>query len=126
VAERLKSKIRKVDTIARTGGEEFMAVVGGLNNVADAEKVAEALLRVFDLPLALSIGEVGVTVSVGVAVYPDDGMEADVLRGLSDEAVYRAKREGRNRAAYGHEVRARRSYVHGEAAKYGVVAVHRP
>jgi diguanylate cyclase (GGDEF)-like protein/PAS domain S-box-containing protein len=116
VAERLQSKIRKMDTIARTGGEEFMAVVSGLNNMSDAEKVAEALLKVFDMPLALSIGELSVTVSVGVAVYPDDGMDADTLRGLSDEAVYRAKREGRNRIAYGYDVRARRSYVHGEIA----------
>ena len=108
-----------------------MAIVSGLNNVSDAEKVAEALLRVFDLPLELSIGEVGVTVSVGVAVYPDDGMEPDTLRGLSDEAVYRAKREGRNRAAYGHEVTARRNLTHGEivvasAAAVGVGVLAKP
>jgi diguanylate cyclase (GGDEF)-like protein/PAS domain S-box-containing protein len=108
VADRLKSKIRKVDTIARTGGEEFMAVVSSLNDVADAEKVAGSLLRVFDTPLELSIGKVPVTVSIGVAVYPDDAMDVETLRQLSDEALYRAKRGGRNRAAYACEVRARR------------------
>ena len=131
VAERLKSKIRKVDTIARTGGEEFMAVVSGLNQVTDGEKVAEALLRVFDAPLVLSVGEVRVTVSIGMAIYPDDGMDADTLRSLSDEAVYRAKREGRNRAAYGHEVTARRNLTHGEivvasAAAVGVGVLAKP
>ena len=103
VAERLKSKIRKVDTIARTGGEEFMAVVSGLNNVLDSEKVAASLLRVFEAPLELTIGQIGVTVSIGVAVYPDDAEDAETLRRLSDEALYRAKRGGRNRAEYAFE-----------------------
>lgn len=107
VAERLKSKIRKVDTIARTGGEEFMAVVSGLNHVEDAEKVAASLLRVFEAPMELAIGEVRVTVSIGVAVYPDDATDAETLRQLSDEALYRAKRGGRNRAEYAFEMRAR-------------------
>ncbi len=107
VAERLKSKIRKVDTIARTGGEEFMAVVSGLNNVLDSEKVAASLLRVFEAPLELTIGQIGVTVSIGVAVYPDDAKDAETLRRLSDEALYRAKRGGRNRAEYAFELHAR-------------------
>jgi diguanylate cyclase (GGDEF)-like protein/PAS domain S-box-containing protein len=105
VAARLKSKIRKVDTLARTGGEEFMAVVSGLNSVTDAVKVAASLLRVFEEPLDLSIGLVGVTASIGVSVFPDDAKDAETLRRLSDEALYRAKRGGRNRAAYSYDVR---------------------
>jgi diguanylate cyclase (GGDEF)-like protein/PAS domain S-box-containing protein len=100
VAARLKSKIRKVDTIARTGGEEFTAVVSGLNKASDAEKVAASLMRVFEAPVELQFGALGVTVSIGVAVYPDDATDATTLRRLSDEAMYRAKRAGRNRAAY--------------------------
>jgi diguanylate cyclase (GGDEF)-like protein/PAS domain S-box-containing protein len=103
VAARLKSKIRKVDTIARTGGEEFTAVVCGLSKAADAEKVAASLMRVFEAPVELQFGALGVTVSVGVAVYPDDATDATSLRRLSDEAMYRAKRSGRNRAAYSTE-----------------------
>jgi diguanylate cyclase (GGDEF)-like protein/PAS domain S-box-containing protein len=100
VAARLKSKIRKVDTIARTGGEEFTAVVSGLSKASDAEKVAASLMRVFEAPVELPFGALGVTVSIGVAVYPDDGTDATTLRRLSDDAMYRAKRAGRNRAAY--------------------------
>ena len=103
VAARLKSKIRKVDTIARTGGEEFTAVVSGLNKASDAEKVAASLMRVFEAPVELPFGALGVTVSVGVAVYPDDAIDGTTLRRLSDEAMYRAKRAGRNRAAYSAE-----------------------
>jgi diguanylate cyclase (GGDEF)-like protein/PAS domain S-box-containing protein len=100
VAARLKSKIRKVDTIARTGGEEFTAVVCGLSKALDAEKVAASLMRVFEAPVELAFGAIGVTVSIGVAVYPDDATDATTLRRLSDEAMYRAKRAGRNRAGY--------------------------
>ncbi len=100
VAARLKSKIRKVDTIARTGGEEFTAIVSGLSKASDAEKVAASLMRVFEAPVELAFGALGVTVSIGVAVYPDDAPDATTLRRLSDEAMYRAKRAGRNRAAY--------------------------
>jgi diguanylate cyclase (GGDEF)-like protein/PAS domain S-box-containing protein len=104
VAARLKSKIRKVDTIARTGGEEFTAVVSGLSRASDAEKVGASLLRMFEMPVELAIGAVGVTVSIGVAVFPDDAVDAETLRQRSDEAMYRAKRAGRNRAAYAFDV----------------------
>ena len=100
VAARLAGKIRGVDTIARTGGEEFGAIVGGLHTAADAEKVAEALLAVFASPLRLGDFDLPVTVSIGVAVYPDDGMDAETLKVRSDEALYAAKRGGRNRAEY--------------------------
>lgn len=100
VASRLNSKIRKVDTIARVGGEEFVAVVSGLSQAGDAEKVAASLLSVFATPMKVSRGELRVTVSIGVAVFPDDAMEAEDLWRLSDEALYRAKHGGRNRAMH--------------------------
>jgi len=98
VAARLSSKIRQVDTIARVGGEEFAAIVGGLHIAEDAEKVAQSLLGVFDEPLWLGDVDVSVTVSIGIAIYPDDATEAEVLTRLSDEALYAAKRSGRNQA----------------------------
>lgn len=98
VAARLASKIREVDTIARVGGEEFAAIIGGLHIASDAEKVAESLLRVFDEPLWLGEIDLAVTVSIGIAIYPDDAHEVDTLTRRSDEALYAAKRTGRNRA----------------------------
>ena len=50
IADRLKVRIRSVDTIARTGGEEFTAIIGGLNSVEDAEKIGAMLVRLFDTP----------------------------------------------------------------------------
>ncbi len=98
VAARLKSTIRKQDAIARIGGEEFAIVVSGLRKPGDEEKVAASLLRVFAAPVELEVGALAVTVSIGVAVYPDDATDAATLRRLSDDALYRAKRSGRNRA----------------------------
>jgi diguanylate cyclase (GGDEF)-like protein len=100
VAVRLASRIRQVDTIARTGGEEFTAVVGGLTKAEDAEKIAQSLLAAFRSPVRMGDIELAVTVSIGVAMYPEDGTDGDALRMRSDEALYRAKQLGRDRAEY--------------------------
>ena len=100
VAARLASKIRQVDTIARIGGEEFAAIVGGLHCAEDAGKVADSLLRVFVEPLQIGELDVFVTISIGIAVYPDDAQDAETLKRRSDEALYAAKRAGRNRAVF--------------------------
>lgn len=103
VATRLQSKIRQVDTVARTGGEEFTAIIGGLSSAEDAEKIARALLAAFEAPLQLPDCALALTISIGAAVYPDDGGEYATLRRLSDDALYRAKHGGRNRAAFARQ-----------------------
>jgi diguanylate cyclase (GGDEF)-like protein/PAS domain S-box-containing protein len=100
VASRLQSRIRAVDTLARSGGEEFSAIIGNLSAAEDAQKIAAMLLRIFDAPIALSSGEIHLSISIGVAIYPDDGTDRHTLMRQSDEALYRAKREGRNRAEF--------------------------
>ncbi len=97
VADRLSSKIRSIDTLARTGGEEFVAVIGGLSNVADAERIAQDLLLLFELPLQLPECELAVTVSIGIGMFPDDGYDPEMLYRVSDAALYVAKQTGRNR-----------------------------
>jgi diguanylate cyclase (GGDEF)-like protein len=100
IANRLRGRIRSVDTIARTGGEEFTAIIGGIQSNEDAEKVAAMFIRLFDPPLTLPDRELKVTLSVGAAIFPDDGQDADTLRKKSDQALYHAKRLGRNRFAF--------------------------
>jgi diguanylate cyclase (GGDEF)-like protein/PAS domain S-box-containing protein len=97
IADRLKLRIRSVDTIARTGGEEFTAIIGGLNQAEDADKIATMLVHLFDAPLSLPGQDLKVSISVGGAIYPDDATDADTLRKRSDQALYHAKRMGRNR-----------------------------
>lgn len=103
VADRLRSRIRSVDTIARTGGEEFTAIIGGLQTREDAEKIASMFVHLFDTPLTLSSQELKVSVTVGAAIYPDDTEDSLVLRRKSDQALYHAKRLGRNRFAFASE-----------------------
>jgi diguanylate cyclase (GGDEF)-like protein len=97
VAARLSSKIRQIDTIARVGGEEFAAIIGGLHQVSDAKIITDLLLGVFETPLQMGDHEVMVTVSIGGAIYPDDGVDGDSLMRRADDALYMAKRTGRNR-----------------------------
>jgi len=108
VAERLKAGIRQLDTLARTGGEEFTAILGGLETAFDAELIAAALLRISEDPLRLPDLELWVTVSIGVALFPDDAREGEALRSLSDQALYFAKRNGRNRVAFASALNASR------------------
>jgi diguanylate cyclase (GGDEF)-like protein/PAS domain S-box-containing protein len=103
VAARLASKIRQVDTIARVGGEEFAAIIGGLHQASDAKIVTDLLLRVFETPLQMGDCDVMVTVSIGGAIYPDDGLDGDTLMRKADNALYVAKRTGRNRAVMASE-----------------------
>jgi diguanylate cyclase (GGDEF)-like protein len=100
VAKRLLSKVRRTDTIARTGGEEFTLVVGPLKNADSAAKIATGILDLFHDSVLLPGQEVRVTVSIGGAIYPDDGFSAETLRKQSDQALYEAKRTGRNRAVF--------------------------
>jgi diguanylate cyclase (GGDEF)-like protein len=100
VASRLQSRIRQVDTLARSGGEEFSAIIGNLSSAGDAQKIAAMLLKIFDAPISLSSGEIHLSISIGVAIFPDDGTDRPTLMRQSDEALYRAKRDGRNRAVF--------------------------
>ncbi|MBB3900136.1 PleD family two-component system response regulator [Roseococcus suduntuyensis] len=97
VAERLREQLRAVDVVARYGGEEFLAVLVGAQAQA-AMLVAERLREaVAILPVQSEGHVVPITISIGVAV-GEPGMPADRLIGAADSALYRAKRDGRNRA----------------------------
>jgi len=100
VATLLRGKIRQIDTLARTGGEEFTGIIGGLSSGADAALVATALLEIFREPVRVPEYELRVTISIGVAMFPDDAEDVATLRKMSDDALYQAKRTGRNRVVF--------------------------
>ena len=97
VSAMLVQRLRGMDTVARTGGEEFTLVLAELDDVGEAEKVGEALLRSFRKPIVVEGVSIDVSASMGIAIYPSDGRDLSNLYRLADAAMYRAKRAGGGR-----------------------------
>ena len=95
-AERLLDTMRRGDTVARFGGDEFILILPELKG-ADAVQVAEKLVDAFRKPFLIDDHELISTTSVGIAIYPGDGMDADALIKNADIAMYQAKQTGRDR-----------------------------
>jgi diguanylate cyclase (GGDEF)-like protein/PAS domain S-box-containing protein len=99
VGTMLTRRLRGMDVVARTGGEEFTIVLGEVESVAAAGIVARALLQVFAMPIKVGDHSIVLGASMGVAVYPDHGHDSSGLWRSADAAMYRAKRAGGNRHA---------------------------
>lgn len=97
VAHRLTGVLRSSDTVCRLGGDEFVMLLSELETAQAAVEVAQKILREVALPCRLGSAEVAVGLSLGLALYPRDGREPATLMQHADAAMYRAKREGRNR-----------------------------
>lgn len=95
VSERLLGALRGSDLVGRFGGDEFVVLLTDLTSRADILVVLEALLSVVEVPVKADGRALSVTPSIGVAVYPDDGQQADELIQHADTAMYRAKARGR-------------------------------
>jgi diguanylate cyclase (GGDEF)-like protein/PAS domain S-box-containing protein len=96
VGVRLKRAVREGDTVARVGGDEFTIVLQDLEKKEDAASVAQKVIRAVSEPVIIDGHRLYVTTSVGVTVFPDDGEDAETLLKNADNAVYRAKAQGRN------------------------------
>jgi len=97
IARRCLSVVRESDTIGRSGGDEFTVVVSDFAGAEDLALLARRLLSAIEKPVELGEREAHVTASIGIAVYPDDGDDADELTRNADLAMYRAKALGKNR-----------------------------
>jgi len=94
VARRLQGSLREVDTVARLGGDEFAVLLPGAN-AAGAELVAGKLLERLAEPCMVQGHELSMTMSIGIATYPSDGDDYEILSRNADTAMYRAKHEGK-------------------------------
>ncbi len=93
-AERIRGALRKVDTLARQGGDEFILVLPDMAG-ADAADVARRLLELCERPFRVGEHELAMSPSIGISLYPDDGQDFGTLMKNADAAMYQAKEAGR-------------------------------
>ena len=96
VAGRLLKCVRSTDSVCRQGGDEFVILLAEIESLQDAAQVAEKLVAAQLAPHHVEGHELQVTLSIGISIYPDDGLVADALLQNADAAMYFAKASGRN------------------------------
>lgn len=97
IASRLKGVLREADTVARLGGDEFLVILPDLKQDLSADIAGRKILLACAQPAMIGPHELFVSASLGVALFPDDGDNPDVLIKNADTAMYEAKRAGKNR-----------------------------
>jgi diguanylate cyclase (GGDEF)-like protein/PAS domain S-box-containing protein len=96
VAQRLLGCVRNSDTVSRQGGDEFVVLLSDVTHSRDAVVSVEKILQAMSTPHNIEQYDLSITVSIGIAIYPDDGEEAEILMKRADFAMYHAKDAGRN------------------------------
>ena len=96
VAQRLRDCVRDTDTISRQGGDEFLIALTDVDDLDAVSQVATKVLGTLGAPFLIEGHELTATLSMGIAVWPDDGQDFDVLLQRADTAMYQAKDAGRN------------------------------
>ncbi len=122
VAARLRSCVRESDTVARTGGDEFIVLLSDFGTekqlLQATSELSERLVETIARPFYIDSMEFYVSVSIGITVYPQDGNNIDYLVRNADIAMYQAKGKGRNRYEFYHarmnEIAEKRSRMESE------------
>ena len=115
VAERLDRQMRDSDTVARLGGDEFVLLLNNLPSVLECEQALTRLLETMSVSYQVDGHAILISASIGVTLYPYDNADADTLLRHADQAMYRAKEDGRNRYHLFDSERDRQAKAHREA-----------
>jgi diguanylate cyclase (GGDEF)-like protein/PAS domain S-box-containing protein len=96
VASRLKRNLRQDDTISRIGGDEFILVIENINDIKNIKKIAHKILNDFNEPIKLQEYLFEITISMGITLFPNNGLNTEELIKQADTAMYSAKNAGKN------------------------------
>jgi diguanylate cyclase (GGDEF)-like protein len=96
VSQRLLALLRKSDTVARMGGDEFLLILPEMNHTEDAIQTAERILVALNTPFLLEGYQVNISTSIGITFFPDDGREMNQLLKKADISMYQSKQKGGN------------------------------
>ncbi len=96
LAARLKGIVRKEDVVARLGGDEFVVMVEGIPDAGMAGHIAEKIFECFKDSFIPGLGDLRISPSIGIALFPEDGLTVDDLVRHADAAMYQVKTNGRN------------------------------
>ncbi|MEG9436815.1 EAL domain-containing protein [Edaphobacter sp. HDX4] len=94
--QRIRARLRSTDTLARLGGDEFIAIADEVTSLESCATIAQNLMEALQDPFTIMDVQLQHTISLGLAIYPDDGSNLDDLLRLADYGLYEAKRAGRN------------------------------
>ncbi len=100
VASRLKASTRKSDTVSRKGGDEFVILLSEITHAEDAAHSAQKIISAMTAEHWISGLKLPVSASIGISIYPLDGLDAETLLKSADEAMYQAKKDGRGRYCF--------------------------
>jgi len=100
MAQRLSGYIRKYDTVARFGGDEFLIILPQISRIEDIRKVADKIIEAIRQPLTIKDQEFFITASMGISVFPIDGENTEDLIKNADTAMYSSKEKGKNRYTF--------------------------
>ena len=97
VAQKLIKTMRNSDTVARLGGDEFGVIIENLESLEDIELLASKIIKVINSPMKIEAKIITISCSIGISIYPDNAQDEINLLKHADEAMYRAKKSGKNR-----------------------------
>ncbi len=111
VAKRICSVLRSEDTTSRQGGDEFIVVLPSIKHAKDAENVAKKLIETLSASYCIDGQQLNISASIGIALYPDDGVDTEILMKKSDTAMYAAKVAGRGAYRFYHSSMRTKSFT---------------